>query len=58
MTIIEIIVLDKTPELAANIANEYLLLMDFVISRIRQNRATQALAVLEKRKELLYKHLI
>tara|TARA_B100000902_G_C27306225_1_gene915617 strand:+ start:653 stop:1654 length:1002 start_codon:yes stop_codon:yes gene_type:complete len=51
---IEISVLDKEPELAANIANEYLLLMDFVISRIRQNRAIQALAVLEKRKELLY----
>lgn len=52
---IEISVLDKSPELAANIANEYLVLMDFVISRIRHHRATQALEILEASKELLYK---
>jgi len=51
---IEISVLDKDPEVAANIANEYLVLIDFVIARIRENRASQALEVLELRKKVLY----
>lgn len=51
---IEISVLDKDPNVAANIANEYLDLIDFVIARIRQNRAKQSLEILEKRKQLLY----
>ena len=51
---IEIIVLDKDPQIAANIANEYLDLVDFVIARIRKNRAKQALEILQKRKDLLY----
>ena len=51
---IEITVLDKDPQIAADIANEYLDLIDFVIARIRQNRAQQALEVLQKRKDLLY----
>ena len=51
---IQISVLDKDPKVAANIANEYLDLIDFVIARIRQNRAKQSLEILEKRKQLLY----
>ncbi|MBF25328.1 MAG: hypothetical protein CMP49_02270 [Flavobacteriales bacterium] len=51
---IEISVLDKNPQLAANIANEYLILIDFVIARIREARAQQALQVLDRRKDLLY----
>ena len=51
---IKILVLDKDPSIAAMIANDYLTLMDTVINRIRQNRAKQALLILEKRKELLY----
>ena len=52
---IEIIVLDKDPIMASNIANEYLTLMDVVISRIRKKRSQQALTILESRKKLLYK---
>ena len=52
---IEIVVLDKSAEMAANIANEFLPLLDVVINNIRKNRALQALEVLEKRKDLLYK---
>tara|TARA_B100000579_G_scaffold402216_1_gene385281 strand:- start:3156 stop:4154 length:999 start_codon:yes stop_codon:yes gene_type:complete len=51
---IEISVLDKDPQVAADIANEYLVLIDFVIARIRANRALQALEVLELRKTILY----
>ena len=51
---IEISVLDKDPQVAADIANEYLVLIDFVIARIRENRALQALEVLELRKTILY----
>lgn len=51
---IEIIVFDKDPEIAANIANEFLILIDVVVNNIRKNRALQALAVLDKRKALLY----
>ena len=51
---IEISVLDKDPQVASDIANEYLDLIDFVIARIRQNRAKQALEILKKRKQLLY----
>ena len=52
---IKISVLDKDPYLAANIANDYLTLMDFVIARIRENRALQSLKILEQRKKLLYR---
>ena len=52
---IEIIVLDRDPVMASNIANEYLTLMDVVISRIRKKRAQQALTILETRKQILYK---
>ncbi|MAQ32243.1 MAG: hypothetical protein CMD26_05905 [Flavobacteriales bacterium] len=52
---IRITVMDKNPIIAANIANSYLSLMDVVISRIKHNRATQALSILQNRKELLYK---
>ena len=41
--------------MASNIANEYLTLMDVVISRIRKKRSQQALTILETRKKLLYK---
>ena len=51
---IKIIVLDKSPQLAADIANEYLNQMDSVITRIRQKRANQALEILAMRKKLLY----
>ena len=50
---IRISVLDKDPEMASNIANEYLSLIDLVMTRIRKARADQAIAILEKRKELL-----
>ena len=52
---IEIVVLDRDPVMASNIANEYLTLMDVVISRIRKKRAQQALTILETRKKILYK---
>lgn len=52
---IEIIVLDRDPVMASNIANEYLTLMDVVISRIRNKRVQQALTILETRKQILYK---
>ena len=52
---IEIVVFDKSPQLAADIANECLSLIDSVITRIRQKRANQALEILEMRKKLLYK---
>ena len=52
---IRITVMDKNPIIAANIANSYLSLMDVVISRIKHNRASQALSILQNRKELLYK---
>ena len=51
---IEVSVLDKNPQVAADIANEYLVLIDFVIARIREARAQQALEVLDRRKDLLY----
>tara|TARA_Y100000766_G_scaffold279878_1_gene288824 strand:+ start:168 stop:1178 length:1011 start_codon:yes stop_codon:yes gene_type:complete len=51
---IEIVVLDHSPEMAADIANEFLILLDVVINNIRKNRALQALEVLNKRKDLLY----
>ena len=51
---IEIVVLDKNPEMASNIANEHLHQLDVVINRVRETRASQALIILEKRKQLLY----
>ena len=51
---IEIVVLDHSSEMAADIANDFLTLLDVVINNIRKNRALQALEVLEKRKDLLY----
>ncbi|MAQ47434.1 MAG: hypothetical protein CMD27_00955 [Flavobacteriales bacterium] len=51
---IEIVVLDHSSEMAADIANEFLILLDVVINNIRKNRALQALEVLNKRKDLLY----
>ena len=52
---IRITVVDKDPIIAAAIANSYLSLMDVVISRIKYNRASQALSILQNRKDLLYK---
>jgi len=52
---LEIIILDKDPIIASNIANEYLTLMDVVISRIRNKRVQQSLTILETRKRILYK---
>ncbi len=51
---IRITVMDKDPIIAAAIANSYLSLMDVVISRIKHNRASQALSILQNRKDLLY----
>ena len=50
---IQISVLDKDPHVASDIANEYLALIDLVMTRIRQDRANQAISILEKRKQLL-----
>ena len=50
---IKISVLDHDPHIASDIANEYLALIDLVMTRIRQDRADQAISILEKRKELL-----
>jgi len=50
---IRISVLDKEPQVAADIANEYLALIDLVMTRIREARADQAIAILDKRKQLL-----
>ena len=50
---IKISVLDKDPDVAADIANEYLALIDLVMTRIRKDRADQAVSILEKRKQLL-----
>ena len=53
---IEIVVFDKDPNIAANIANDCLVLMDSVIIQIRQNRASQALGILKKRLNRLYSY--
>ena len=52
---IEISVLDKSPLVAADMANEFLKLIDSTLQRIRKNRALQSLNILENRKNLLYK---
>jgi len=50
---IRISVFDKDPQVASDVANEYLSLIDLVMTRIREARADQAVSILEKRKQLL-----
>ncbi len=51
---IEIIVFDKDPNIASDIANDCLVLMDSVSMQIRKKRASQALEILKKRLNKLY----
>ena len=50
---IKVVVLDKDPQMAADIANDFLDLIDMAMTRIRSTRADQAIEILERRKELL-----
>ncbi|MBJ05229.1 MAG: hypothetical protein CMP65_04955 [Flavobacteriales bacterium] len=50
---IRVVVLDKDPQIAADIANDFLDLIDMAMTRIRATRADQSIEILERRKEIL-----